>query len=109
MASVSSGSVYSTRPFCVTTACAPGADSASTRKMQIAAAQIPAIPTKYGDASYQIEVLPGYEVRLIVWEGDDEFPPNAQILFSDNFPQAFSAEDRTVTGDLVITEFKRRM
>lgn len=69
----------------------------------------PAIPVKYGDAAFQIEVMPGYEIRLIVWEGDDEFPPNAQILFSDNFPQAFSAEDRTVTGDLVITELKRKM
>lgn len=74
-----------------------------------AAAQTPAIPIRYGDAAYQIEVMPGYEVRLIIWEGDDEFPPNAQILYSDNFPLAFAAEDRTVTGDLVITEFKRRM
>ena len=74
-----------------------------------AGAKIPAIPVKYGDAAFQIEVMPGYEIRLIVWEGDDEFPPNAQILFSDNFPQAFSAEDRTVTGDLVITELKRKM
>lgn len=74
-----------------------------------AAAKTPAIPMKHGDASYQIEVIPGYEIRLIVWEGDDEFPPNAQILFSDNFPQAFSAEDRTVVGDLAITELKRRM
>lgn len=74
-----------------------------------AAASTPAIEIHYGDAAYQIEVVPGYEVRLIVWEGDDEFPPNAQILFSDNFPQAFSAEDRTVVGDLVITELKRRM
>ena len=69
----------------------------------------PAIPVKYGDAAYQIEVMPGYEIRLIVWEGDDEFPPNSQILFSDNFPKAFSAEDRTVVGDLVITEIKRKM
>ena len=68
-----------------------------------------AIPIKNGDAGYQIEVMPGYEIRLIVWEGDDEFPPNAQILFSDNFPQAFSAEDRTVVGDIVILEIKRRM
>lgn len=67
------------------------------------------IPIKYGDAAYQIEVMPGYEIKLIVWEGDEEFPPNSQILFSDNFPQAFSAEDRTVTGDLVITEIKRNM
>ena len=74
-----------------------------------AAEQLPTIPIHYGDAAYQLEVMPGYEVRLIVWEGDDEFPPNAQILFSDNYPLAFSAEDRTVTGDLVITELKRRM
>ena len=74
-----------------------------------AAQKLPVIPIHYGDAAYQIEVMPGYEVRLIVWEGDDEFPPNAQILFSDNYPLSFSAEDRTVTGDLVITELKRRM
>jgi len=67
------------------------------------------LPVKAGDAAYQVEVMPGYEVRMIVWEGDDEFPPNSQMLFSDNFPQAFSAEDRTVTGDLVITEIKRNM
>ena len=53
--------------------------------------------------------MPGYEIRLIVWEGDEEFPPNAQILFSDNFPEAFSAEDRTVVGDMVITDLKRKM
>ncbi|MBQ8972249.1 MAG: DUF3786 domain-containing protein [Clostridia bacterium] len=70
---------------------------------------MPAIALGKGDASCQIEMFPGYDVRLIVWEGDDEFPPNAQILFSDNFPQAFSAEDRTVVGDLMISELKRRL
>ena len=74
-----------------------------------AAEKTPAIPLKNGDAAYQLEIMPGYEVRIIVWEGDDEFPPNAQILFSDNFPQAFSAEDRTVVGDLFITDLKRKM
>ena len=70
---------------------------------------LPAIKLDKGDASYQLEVMPGYDVRLIVWEGDDEFPPNSQILFSDNFPQAFSAEDRTVVGDIMISDIKRRM
>lgn len=70
---------------------------------------LPAIKLDKGDAAYQIEVMPGYDVRLIVWEGDDEFPPNSQILFSDNFPQAFSAEDRTVVGDILISDIKRRM
>ena len=74
-----------------------------------AMASTPAIKLNKGDASYQLEVMPGYDVRLIVWEGDDEFPPNSQILFSDNFPSAFSAEDRTVIGDILISDIKRRM
>ena len=69
----------------------------------------PAIGLNKGDVSCQMEIMPGYDVRLIVWEGDDEFPPNSQILFSDNFPQAFSAEDRTVVGDILISDLKRRM
>lgn len=76
---------------------------------QAAMGKLPAIPLKNGDASYQVEIMPGYEVRIIIWEGDDEFPPNAQILFSDNFPQAFSAEDRTVVGDILISDVRRRM
>ena len=71
--------------------------------------KMPVIPVKGGDAACQMEIMPGYEVRLIVWEGDEEFPPNTQILFSDNFPKAFSAEDRTVVGDIFISDIKRRM
>lgn len=74
-----------------------------------AVAKTSAIPIHHGDAAYQFELLPGYDIRLIVWEGDEEFPPNAQILFSDNFPQSFSAEDRTVSSELIITDIKRRM
>ena len=48
-------------------------------------------------------------MRLIVWAGDDEFPPSAQMLFSDNFPNAFNAEDRAVIGDLLIHELKRML
>lgn len=103
------GDVY-LKPFtgrCLTRA----AFTFGTRLAAFSAAleKMPVIPLKHGDVSCQIEVLPGYEIRLIVWEGDDEFPPNAQILFSDNFPEAFSAEDRTVVGDIVITDIKRKM
>ena len=63
----------------------------------------------HGDASYYFELISGYGMELIVWEGDEEFPPNTQILFSDNFPKAFSAEDRTVVGDIFISDIKRRM
>ena len=61
-----------------------------------------------GDCSYEVEFLDGMFVRFILWEGDDEFPPSAQILFSDNFtPASFSAEDLAVVGDITIGTFKK--
>lgn len=62
----------------------------------------------YGDASYDMPFLPGLTVRLIIWEGDEEFQPQAQILFSDNFPAAFQAEDNAVVGDIVLNALKGR-
>ena len=57
---------------------------------------------RQGDACFDIAYLPGMTVRLILWEGDEEFPASAQILFSDNFSAAFSAEDMAVVGDTVL-------
>lgn len=63
---------------------------------------------KDGDCSYELEFLEGMFVRYILWEGDDEFPPSAQILFSDNFTaSSFSAEDLAVVGDITIGTFKK--
>ena len=60
----------------------------------------------FGDCAYEVEFLNGLTLRFILWEGDDEFPPSAQILFSDNFPVAFHIEDMAVTGDIVIGMMK---
>ena len=66
------------------------------------------IEAKGGDASFDILFLDNLIVRLIIWEGDDEFPPSAQFLFSDNFPSAFSAEDIAVCGDIILDAMKGR-
>ena len=66
------------------------------------------VPAGGGDASFDILFLDGLIVRLIIWEGDDEFPPSAQFLFSDNFPSAFSAEDIAVCGDIILDAMKGR-
>lgn len=60
-----------------------------------------------GDAAYELEFMRDLFVRFIVWAGDDEFPPSAQILFSDNFPSAFSAEDMAFVGDITIGAMKK--
>ncbi len=61
-----------------------------------------AVPMGMGDVSYRIDLLECLSLCLILWEGDDEYPPSAQILFSDNFPLAFSAEDAAYAGDVVL-------
>ena len=48
-------------------------------------------------------------MQILVWEGDDEFPPSAQILYSDNFAEGFAAEDRVVAGDILIGAIKGNM
>ena len=64
---------------------------------------------KHGDAGYQFDVIGNYRMQILVWEGDDEFPPNAQVLYTDNFADGFAAEDRVVAGDILITHIKSMM
>ncbi|MBE6917109.1 MAG: DUF3786 domain-containing protein [Ruminococcaceae bacterium] len=68
-----------------------------------------AAPLPHGDAGFQFELLPGYFMQILAWEGDDEFPPNAQVIYSDNFADAFAAEDRVVAGDVLISTIKGNM
>ena len=74
-----------------------------------AAEKMGATPVKHGDAGYQFDLIGGYTMQILVWEGDDEFPPNAQVLYSDNFAEGFAAEDRVVSGDILITTIKSNM
>ena len=68
-----------------------------------------AIALSHGDAGYQFELVSGYSVQILVWAGDEEFPPNAQVIYSDNFAEAFAAEDRVVAGDILISTIKTNM
>ena len=63
----------------------------------------------HGDAGYCFDFIGGYRMQILVWEGDDEFPPNAQVLYSDNFVQGFTAEDRVVAGDILISAIEACM
>ena len=73
-----------------------------------AAAAVAGVPAESGDRSFDLPFLPGLTVRLILWEGDEEFPAQAQILFSDNFSAAFGAEDIAVVGDVLLNAMKGR-
>ena len=74
-----------------------------------AAEKMGAEAVKHGDAGYRFHLIGGYHMQIQVWAGDEEFPPNAQILYSDNFADGFAAEDRVVAGDILISTIKANM
>ena len=63
----------------------------------------------HGDAGYGFGFLGGYRMQIMIYAGDEEFPPSSQILYSDNFASAFSAEDRVVAGDILISAIRQEM
>lgn len=64
--------------------------------------RLPARRLPRSDAGYELTLMEGLTMQFLLWLGDEEFPPSAQILFSDNFRYAFTAEDMAVIGDIVI-------
>ena len=66
-------------------------------------------PVNHSDAGFEFDFIGNYKMRILVWEGDDEFPPSAQILYSDNFAEGFTAEDRAVAADILIANLKANM
>lgn len=75
-------------------------------KFKTAMEKMEAVKLTHGDISYEFEFIDGYRLRMILWAADEEFPPSSQILFSDNFPVAFQAEDMAVVGDITISMIK---
>ncbi len=57
------------------------------------AARLGGVPIKIGDAGFEFQVLPHAPIQLILWEGDEEFEPEANILFRENIADFFSPED----------------
>jgi len=55
-----------------------------------------------GDAGYEFQVFPAVPLQLIVYTGDDEFPPEANILFDENIGQMLPPEDIAWMAGMVV-------
>jgi len=60
----------------------------------------------FGDAAADFPLFCGITVRVILNEGDDEFPATSQFLFSDNISSVWNAEDLAVLCEVIITALK---
>ena len=64
---------------------------------------------QHGDAGFEFDFFGPFKMQILMWAPDDEFPPSAQVLYTENFADCFAAEDRVVAGDILITTIKAAM
>jgi hypothetical protein len=72
------------------------------RLEKLAAGHYGAEPFEQGDVSVVVKALPMISVALILWRGDDEFPPEGNILFERSIINILSAEDIAWLAGMVV-------
>ena len=58
-----------------------------------AAERLYGTPLEAGDSAFEFKIFPNVPLRLILWGGDDEFPPEASIIFDQSIGKIFPPED----------------
>jgi hypothetical protein len=61
-----------------------------------------------GDAAVELPYFPFLPITCVLWKGDDEFPPEASVLFDETAGFYFSAEDMAVAAQMAVLELMRR-
>lgn len=72
------------------------------KKFAEASRELGGVEINQGDEGFEFTVVQDYLIRLSIWEAAEEFAPNAQIQFSDNFAVGFLAEDSVAASELLI-------
>jgi len=70
--------------------------------VEIASKAYDASPLDYGDYSVVVKALPLVPMAMILWEGDEDFPPEGNILFDKNISDILSAEDISLLAGMVV-------
>jgi len=72
------------------------------RLLDLATREYGAVPFDRGDFSVVVKALPLVPVALVLWKGDDEFPPDGNILFDRGITGILSAEDIAWLAGMII-------
>jgi len=67
-----------------------------------AAEKLNARPVEEGDVGYEFQVFPNITVQILLWEADDEFDCEANILFNALAADVLSPEDAAWLAGMVV-------
>ena len=64
---------------------------------------------KGGDIAIELETFPEVFIRIVIWRGEDEIPPEATILFDRSLTDVLTTEDIAVFLDSVVQRINNRI
>ena len=70
--------------------------------LKVASELYGAVPFDQGDVSVVVRALPLVPIALILWKGDEEFPPEGNVLFDRSIIGLLSAEDIAWLSGMVV-------
>ncbi|RJQ84133.1 MAG: DUF3786 domain-containing protein [Desulfobacteraceae bacterium] len=74
----------------------------NVQALKTAGARLGALPIGTGDAGLHFDLLPYAPIQIILWQGDDEFPAEANILYDASAGEYFSPEDAAWLASLTV-------
>ncbi|KKM06749.1 hypothetical protein LCGC14_1740870 [marine sediment metagenome] len=75
-------------------------------KLEWAAKRLGGVEVPFGDVGVKIPFLPKVKISFIIWEGDDEFPPNGKVLFNSGVSCYLSTEGVVIASTMVFNKLK---
>jgi len=64
-------------------------------------------PLEIGDAGYAFAVLPRVHLAVVYWQGDEEFPSQAQVLFEDTAAHYLPTDGLAILGSQLVGRLLR--
>ena len=67
------------------------------------------VSTDLGDSSVIIPAFDRVPVTIVIWKGDDEFPPEGSVMFDSNIQDYLTTEDVTVMSEVITWKLVRKL
>jgi len=61
----------------------------------------------YGDTAVTINAFPYVPLTIVLWRGDEEFPPDGNIMFDSTIPDYLPTEDITIVCEIIAWKLVR--
>ncbi len=64
-------------------------------------------PIEFGDVGMRVPVFPRLPLAVVLWRGDEEFPPEVNILFDKTANSILRTEDLAICGALTVSKLRK--